>query len=170
VAELEREIKRRFGLSVDVKTLYRLASSGPVQRADLGIAAAAAAVLGVGLGELFDVQAVPIEDGADALDPEFRPEQSRRLAALFDFQSQRELTMAEQEELDALVSDYGQRLHERRLREIAVGRGISVEEARGEAAADLNQAVRWWQSFETDPSRRIALAKRTRGRAAQTAE
>ena len=56
VAELERQIKRRFGLSVDPKTLYRLTYAEPVQRADLEIAGAAAAVLGVGLDDLFEVR------------------------------------------------------------------------------------------------------------------
>ena len=47
VAELERQIEQRFGLEVDPKTLYRLSHTDPVQRADLQIAGAAAAILGV---------------------------------------------------------------------------------------------------------------------------
>jgi hypothetical protein len=45
VAELERRIEHRFGLSVDPKTLYRLAATEAVRRADLEIAGAAASVL-----------------------------------------------------------------------------------------------------------------------------
>ena len=45
VAELERRIRRQFGLKVDPKTLYRLTHGDPVQRADLEIAGAAAVIL-----------------------------------------------------------------------------------------------------------------------------
>ena len=45
VAELERRIEQRFGLRVDPKTLYRLAHSEPIQRADLGLEAPAGATL-----------------------------------------------------------------------------------------------------------------------------
>ena len=38
VAELERQIKERFGLAVNPKTLYRLTQAAPVQRAEQEIA------------------------------------------------------------------------------------------------------------------------------------
>src|SRR5919201_1028566 len=130
VAELERRIEQRFGLREDPKTLYRLASAEPVQRADLEIAGAAAAVLGVELGELFDVHAVPVDDREGI---ELDPVQSRRLADLFDRQAAGALSAQEQAQLELLVGEYSRRLHERRIRELARQRGISVEQARREA-------------------------------------
>jgi hypothetical protein len=66
VAELERQMELRFGLRVDAKTLYRLTHTAPIQRADLKVAGAAAAVLGVSLSDLFDVQAVPVASDEQA--------------------------------------------------------------------------------------------------------
>ncbi|MGH2584273.1 MAG: helix-turn-helix domain-containing protein, partial [Dehalococcoidia bacterium] len=157
VAELERRIERRFGISIDPKTLYRLTSGEPVQRADLEIAGAVTAILDVGLSDLFDVHAVPVDeqDGESAEDD---PTESRRLAELFDRQARGAMSEADQQELDALVSAYGRRLHERRIREIAQQRGIPVEQARREVAAELDQALTWWQTFEANPAHRTAIA------------
>jgi len=168
VVELERQIERRFGLSVDPKTLYRLTAADPIQRADLEIAGAVAAVLGVGLGDLFDVHAIPTEDDEHAA-ADLDPDQSRRLGELFDRQAHSALSQAEQDELDALVTEYGRRLHERRLHEIADQRGISLEEARAMSSAGLADALAWWQAFEETPNHRADIAARTgrrrRGRA-----
>ncbi len=169
VAELERRIERQFGLSVDPKTLYRLASAEPIQRADLEIAGAVAAVLGVGLDDLFDVHAVPIAN-EEAQTTDLDPNESRRLAELFDRQAHRPLSQDEQQELYALVAEYGRRLHERRLQEIARQRGISVEAARREMRAELDRAVLWWQAFEADPKRRAAVAAEIRGRRKRAVE
>jgi transposase len=157
VAELERRIERRFGLAVDPKTLYRLNSAESVQRADLEIAGAVAAVLDVGLGDLFDVHVVPGSDGDEAEATEIDPAESRRLAELFDRQAYAVLSEEEQHELDGLVTSYGRRLHERRLHELAQQRGIPLEQARREVAEDLEQALAWWRTFEADPQRRAVL-------------
>ena len=135
VAELERQIEQRFGLTVDAKTLYRLAHRQPIQRADMEVAGAAAAILGIGLDDLFEVQAVPIEEPEDGPDTALLPEQSRRLSELFDAQSRRGLTSDERQEIETLVADYGRRLHESRLQEIARKRGVTVEKARRQVAA-----------------------------------
>jgi hypothetical protein len=169
VAELERRIARRFGLSVDPKTLYRLASTEPVQRADLEIAGAVAAVLGVGLDDLFDVHAVPVA-GEEAAAGDLDPGQSRRLAELFDRQAHGTLADSERQELEALVAEYGRRLHERSLHELAQRRGVSVEEARREAESQLEDALAWWRAFEADPRRRAALTTRSKRRGARAAE
>jgi transcriptional regulator with XRE-family HTH domain len=162
VAELERQIEQRFGLSVDPKTLYRLASSEPIQRADLEIVGAVAAVLGIGLDDLFAVYAVPRDDqdGTGAFD--LAPAESQRLADLFERQARGSLSEDEQHQLEALVADYGRRLHERRLFELARQRGISVDQARREAAANLNEALAWWRTFAADPARRRAVISRAR--------
>jgi hypothetical protein len=60
VSALERAIAGRFGMSVDQRTRYRLRRDTPVQRADLEIAGATAAVLGVGLDDLYWVNATPL--------------------------------------------------------------------------------------------------------------
>ncbi len=60
-------------------------------------------------------------------------------------------------ELEGLVAAYGHRLHERRMRELAQRRGIPVEQAEREAAADLADALDWWQEVQSDPARLEAL-------------
>jgi hypothetical protein len=155
VAELERRIEARYGLSVDRKTLYRLTSPGEVQRADLKVAGAAAAVLGVDLGDVFDVQVIPtVSDEEHPADLD--PDQAQRLALLLDLQGRRTLTPSERSELHALVAEYGRRLHEWQLQEIAQQRGLSLEETRAEVAADLGEALEWWRGFQADRRRRRA--------------
>lgn len=170
VAELERQIENRYGLSVDPKTLYRLASAQPVQRADLEIAGAAAAILGVGLGDLFDVQAVPVGDHHEGDATELSSDESSRLAQLFERQSRGTLAQAEQDELETLVAAYGRRLHDRRLGELARQRGIPLDEARREAAAQFDDALAWWRGFEAKPAARRAVAVRARRRRGRAAE
>jgi hypothetical protein len=166
VAELERQIEARFGLSVDTKTLYRLTHPASVQRADLEIAGAAATVLGVGLDDIFEVRAQAADAGTEigADDADLPPALCRRLSELFDRQSQGVLTPAEREEMEALVAEFGRRLHEHRLKEIARERGIAVEEARTQVAADLDRAIQWWRSIESDPRRRRAIERRAHQR------
>lgn len=169
VAELERQIRRRFGVSVDPKSLYRLTYDEPVQRADLEIAGAAAAVLGVGLDDLFEVKAIPAKE-SEELEIDLSPEESRRLAELFERQAHETLSGAECEELDALVAEYGRRLHERRVRELAEQRSIPVEQARREAATQFDEALAWWRGFEKDPEGRRAIVARVGGHRARAAE
>ena len=156
VAELERRIEQRFGFSVNVKTLYRFTSSERVQRADLEIAGAVASVLGVGLGDLFDVQATPVDEHGEETSV-LDSAESRRLADLFDRQSRGILSPGEQRELEDLVGEYGRCLHEVRVREYARQRDISLEEAGSDMAQDLDRSIAWWQGFEADPARRDAI-------------
>lgn len=155
VAELERQIKARFGLNVNAKSLYRLAQSTPVQRADLEIAGATAAVLGVGLDDLFRVETSPEVDEAPLLDAD----ESRRLAELLERQSAAGLAASEFAILEDLVARYGQALHERRMQILARQRSISVEQAERESAGELERAREWWAAQETDPARKQLLAE-----------
>jgi Cro/C1-type HTH DNA-binding domain len=166
VAELERLIKQRFGLTVNPKTLYRFTSSDPVQRADLEIAGAVAAVLGVSLSDLFDIQATPVSQDSEE-ESVLDSAESRRLAGLFDRQSRGVLQGYEQRELEDLVREYGRRLHEVRVREYAQQRGISLEEAGSEMDRILDQSIAWWQTPEAEIARRDAVqeAKDRDGRA-----
>jgi hypothetical protein len=157
VAELARQLEQLFGLSVDPKTLYRLAASDPVQRADLNIAGAVASVLGVGLDDLFDVRAVRVDLG-ESEDEILDPIKSQRLADLFDRQSRGILNPAGRDELETLVAEYSGLLHQRSIREFAQRQGISVEQAERETAVDLERALEWWREFESDPSIRERLA------------
>src|SRR5260370_30565616 len=95
VAELDRQLKERFGLSVNVKTLYRLTQAAPVQRADLEVAGATATVLGVGLDDLFTVDARSADDNGEADLRILGPADSRRTAARVDRQAHRLLAPAE---------------------------------------------------------------------------
>jgi len=164
VAELERRIERQFGMRVDPKTLYRLTHADPVQRADLEIAGAAATILGVGLDDLFDVQATPAAETDEAATFELSPEQSRRMSELFSRQDYVGITTTEQAELQELVNESARRLHERRIREIAELRGVSVEQARHDVAQELEEALKWWEAFEADPENRWRLAASVRRR------
>jgi transcriptional regulator with XRE-family HTH domain len=146
VAELERQIKERFGLAVNPKTLYRLTQAAPVQRADLEIAGATAAVLGVGLDDLFAVDARPADDNGEADLRILGPADSRRMAALVDRQAHGLLTDEEWAELEKLVARYGRLLHERRVREVARTRGQPVEQVRREMEASLAEAVDQWRA------------------------
>lgn len=148
VAELERQIKQQYGLSVNSKTLYRLTQSTPVQRADLEIAGAAAAVLGVGLDDLFTVDAVSINDETES--PILGLVDSRRMATLIDRQAHYLLTELEWTELTELVAKYGQILHERRLRERARARGISLDQERQETESHLAQALNEWHTDDIE--------------------
>jgi hypothetical protein len=170
VAELERQIEWRFGMRVDPETLHRLTHADPIQRADLEIAGAAATVLGVGLDELFDVQATPALELPPEEEPLLSPEKSRRMSELFDRQDHVGLTPAEQAELDGLVSEYGRQLHERRIREIAELRGVTVEKARHDVAQELHEALKWWKEFEADPKNQRRLDASVRRRRRRSAE
>jgi len=137
VAELERRIEERYGLTINAKTLYRLTQPAPIQRADLEIAGATAAILGVGLDDLFMVTAVAADEDDEADSRVLNPEDSRRMAVLIDRQAQRLLSDEEWTELEALVATYGRLLHERRLRERARRRGIPYEQEKRETEAHL---------------------------------
>ncbi len=153
-----------------ISALGELLHAGPVRQADLEVAGAVAAVLGVDLGEFFDVEAAPVLPPAE---PILDPEQDRRLDELFDAQSRRSLTPAEQHEVEALVAEYSRRLQERDLPRIAAKRNISVDQARREIKAELESAVAWWREFEADPRRRkalIAQLRRQRARRARAAD
>ncbi len=164
VAELGRQIERRFGLTVDPKTLYRLADVAPIQRADLEIAGAVATILDVGLDDLFDVQILPVTEERDLESDVVSAAQSQRLSDLFDRQARGVLLPTEAADLEASVAEYGRQLHARRLHELAEQRGISLEEARRVAEGELDQARRWWQTFETNPVRRRAVIGRIKTR------
>ncbi len=148
VAELGRRIEDRFGVGVNAKTLYRLAQAAPVQRADLEIAGAAAAILGIGLDELFTIDARPREDEGEEAADILGPADSRRMAGLVDRQAHGLLTDAEWEELETLVATYGRRLHERRVREVARQRGQPLERVRREMEESLAQAAAQWRAIE----------------------
>jgi len=159
VAELERQIEARFGLSVNPKTLYRLTQAAPVQRADLEIAGATAAILGVDLGDLFVVETVSTVPGAAAGARLFDLEDNRRMTALLDRQEHHPLSEAEWTELERLVATYGQFLHERRLRELAAKRGGPLAQVRRETEEQLDGARAWWRAFEAAPDKERLIAE-----------
>lgn len=157
-SELARDIEERFGLRVSLRTLERLTHTTPIRHADLELAGAVANVLSVELNDIFMVEATPVADDVeDKADDVLDPDQSRRLRELYDQQGHRSLTDDEWTELDGLVAAYGHRLHERRMRELAQQRGISVEQAERDTAADLADALDWWQEVQSDPARLEAL-------------
>lgn len=109
---------------------------------------------------LFALASVSEDADADILDPD----QSRRLHELYDQQGRRSLMDDEWVELESLVAAYGHRLHERRMRELAQRHGISVEQAERDTAADLADALDWWQEVQSDPDRLQALVADAKAR------
>jgi transcriptional regulator with XRE-family HTH domain len=169
VSDLQRQIAARFGLTVDTRMLERLARAERVRRPDLEVAAAAAAVLDVSLNDVFAVEAVPVDDedapgASNAEDDILDPNQSQRLQALFDVRERRPLTPDEQAEMRALVAEYGHRVHERGVRELAERRNLAVEQVRAEVAADFERALAWWDEVQADPARLEALVNEARER------
>lgn len=170
VQDLQRQIAARFGHAVDRRSLDRLARAERVRRPDLELAAAAAAVLEVGLNDLFSVETAPAavaesngSTGAVAQDL-LPPEQSKRLGTLFDLRDRRPLTDAEQAELRSLVVAYGHQVQEQGLRALAEERRLPLEEVRAEVAADLERAEAWWEAVQADPARLKALVREARER------
>ncbi len=114
-----------------------------------------------------ELQAVPVAGAEDGLERTLPPAQSRRLADLLDAQSQRALTIDEQQEMETLVAEHGGRLHEWSLKRIAAQRGLPVDEVRQQVAGELDEAQAWWEAVNTDPRRRRQLeriARRSGGR------
>lgn len=139
VADLERQLRQRFGLTVNTKTLYRLTKPEPIQRADLEVAFATAAILGVSLDDLFTMRTLP--DEVDGTAPVLDPAASRRLAELFDRHAARPLTHAEQAEIDGLVLDYSRLARDRELRRYADAHGRSLEQARDQVREQVRETV-----------------------------
>ena len=167
-AELERQIKARFGVVVNAKSLYRLTQPAPVQRADLEIAGATASILGVGIDDLFRIETSFTEDEGQA--SILGVDESRRLAALMERQDKGLLESAELAELDALISLYGRTLHDRRMHLLAQQRGISGEQAERKAAAELERARAWWDALERNPARDQIVAEQAAALRAQWPE
>ncbi len=167
VSELQRQITLRFGLTVDVRTLDRLSQDDRVRRPNLEVAAAAAAVLGVGLDDIFvmrithaDTDGVGMERAGD--EDVLDPDQSRRLGDLLEAQDWRSLTSDERAELRALVAAWGRHANEQALRDIAARREQPIEQVRADVAADLDRALAWWDDVQADPARLEALVEEAR--------
>jgi nucleotidyltransferase/DNA polymerase involved in DNA repair len=124
----------------------------------------------VALDDLFAVETAPNGTRTEANKPVLGTRDSRRLAQLLDKQGRQTLSGTESDELEALVAKYRHLLHERRLSEIARQRGISVEQARREAEVPVNESLRWWRTFSTDPQRRQGVADQVKRRRARQAE
>ena len=161
VAELGDQITSRYGLVVDAESLRTWVRDTPVQRADLELAGAAAAILDVSLADLFDVNAIPdLPEEVDVLDPS----DAERLSELLDLQQSRQLSEAEATELAALVAEWGRQVRDRWLKVRAKNQGISVEQARRELEANVAEASRWWQEFQADPQLRRSVVSKLKRR------
>jgi len=162
IAELESQIKERFGLRVDQAALYKLLlGEEPVKSVDLDIVAAVAAILKVPLGDLFIVATSPDDNFFEEEPPVLGLEDSRRMGELFDRGA---LSESESAELQGLVGTYSRLLHERRVREIAERRGVSEEQVRRETEAAVAEALDWLHTFNADPQNRQELAERVKRR------
>ena len=157
VAELARQIEARWGRSVDPKTLYRLTSDEPIKRVEIGLIAQIAAVLELGMGELFSVLGLTldVEFYEEFDDPQTRG-QYLRMRELFGLRSGRNLSRAERKELDNLLTLHRQREHERNIHLIAAKHGVSYEQAEADVAASLEEALEWWRVNEKHVRREFA--------------
>ncbi len=163
-AELEREIEQRYGLIVAAGALDHLAHADPVERADLKLAAATAAILGVGLADLFEVEVVPVDPGPPEGEAYLNPRQHARFAELLDMQPRRELTTAERAELDWLLNEYGAQFEERHDSADARRRDITIEQARHEAEAEVARVAALWANIDASPRLRQAYLARIQRR------
>lgn len=139
VAEIERQLRLRFGLTVSTKALYRLTKPKPIQRVDLEVALATAVILEITLDDLFTMETPP-DDGDDTA-PVLTPVASRRLADLFDRQAIRTLTTTERDELARLVLDYSRLARDLELRRHADEHGLSFEQARDRVREQVGDSI-----------------------------
>ena len=164
VDDLGRAIADRYGITVDPRTFQELMLAAPIERADLAAAGAAAAVLGIGLDDLFSVHALPVLLDLPEPEPTLSPEKSRRLEDLFDRQDDGVISEAENAEIEALVAENGRIVHERGVHEYAVKHNISEAEARQYIEASFEQALERWRAFEADPKQRRTLIAAAKGK------
>jgi hypothetical protein len=157
ITDLVDRIHEQYGLTVDPTSLDQLTQTAPVQRADLQVAGATAAVLGVKLDDLFMVAALPANGTDDATWDVLEPAENRRLRELFDRKLDGVITYEEWAELDALVAKHGLLQHERSMAARARQRGVPVETIRQETESQLAKARAWWEAFETSPDRERIL-------------
>ena len=171
VADLKRAIEGRYGMRVSLVTLYELALAPErLHHVNIEAAAAAASVLDVTLDDLFVVEMSPNGANADTNGRILTRAESRRLEELLDRQGRTALSPAEQNELDHLIAMYGERLHERSVRDMAHARGVPVEQVRREAEVAVTEALDWLRAFESDPRNRQAVAELVKQRRAARAE
>ena len=133
VMALQRAIAERFG---------RIPDDKPVQRPDLNVAAAAATVLRVPIGDLFRVE-VPTPPTTGSVEAD-----SRRAAELFALRAEGHLDEAGQRELDALLGRFQEYRRQELLDELARREGKPVEQVGREASAELFDAVRGWRRYD----------------------
>jgi hypothetical protein len=103
IADLKRQIEERYGLEVDA--LDGLTGSHSVRQADMTVAAAAAIVLGVELGDLFAVDASAIDIDPSLEERLLDDAPAQRIRALLDLQEERSLNDGERSELETLIEE-----------------------------------------------------------------
>lgn len=131
VADLKRAIEGRYGMRVNLVTLYELALAPErLHHVNIEVAAAAASVLDVTLDDLFVVEMSPNGANADTNGRILTRAESRRLEELLDRQGRTALSPAEQNELDHLIAMYG----EAPARAERAGHGPRERRARGAGA------------------------------------
>ncbi len=170
VGDLERHIDERFGVLLDPGVVDRLMRDAPVRQADVAAIGAVAAALGVEVGELFQMRAIPIEDDAGENISDLNPRDSRRLDVLFARQDRVPLSADEQAEMRQLIAKSARHMHERRVRQYARQRNIPTEQARLEMERSFNEAINWVRAFESDPHQQREVERRIEQRKATLVE
>ncbi len=160
VAELERHIDEHFGVLVDPDVLDRLMRDGPIRHADLSAIGAVATVLGIELGDLFRVRAIPIDADAEEDMSDLSRKDSRCLDMLVARQDRGPLLESEQADMRELITKSARHMHERRVRQYARQRRISEEQARREMEDSFDEAIDWLRAFESDPQQQRDVEKR----------
>jgi len=160
--DLVQEIARQYGLTVGRDALERLMQPAPIRGADMEIAGAVAKILGIGLDDLFDVRAVRDADDDEGGQVLSRSEE-RHIALLLDRQDEGTITVAEQEELDALIAAQAQRASETWLRAIAAERGRGVEDVRVEIQGEVQRTLEVWHDLRDDPDGQRKATEQAKG-------
>ncbi len=165
VADLRSSIANHFGFAPDMRTLTRWARPARVRRLDVELAWTVAAVLDVGLEEVFAV-----EEPDETEDHVLSPEEDRCLHELYNIRRDRGLTEAEQSEMDTLIATYSRRTYERGVRAIAERNGRPIVDVEAALATERAEAAALYREIEADPTRHAALIqealRRQRTRAA----
>jgi len=169
--DLQSQLASRYDVRIDARSLEELIQDGRVQRPDIEIFEAIAAILRVRLDDLLDARAVVVEpDSAPTLVPaedvRLDPEDERRLSDLIRLRDwgDHPLTEAEERELEALTAPTARALIDRDIAALASAKGISIATARAQVEDAARDVADFWSALTSDPALMAAEIDAARAR------
>lgn len=166
--DLARQIRARFDIAADATTIARLARQESLHSTNVELAVAAAHILGVRLDDLFRAA----DRAATETEPPiyFKGYSAEEVAALLDDHTYDDMAANAEDEVAALLAEYGRARYDHHLHAYAEEQGVTVEQAREVAAEDFAAFLRWQKDFEADAQRQDAVIERARKARAQRGE